>query len=295
MSGRPVRMYHPSHHVPDLAEAEEFFQRVFGRTSKRLASIATSPEAASALGYSTFTMIADVLFDSIDPARYRVAGRQAYPSVERPRLSAMGWYVDGVADFHSVMRSKGYAVLDQLDRVCDGPDVPTAAGSRMPLFFSSPADAGLRYEFVPEMPFPLDPRREAGWTVPPVTDDDPLGIVRCAEHIVVSARPERAVRFLAEVLSGEVVAQGHDVVLDSRSTSVTVADATITVVESASPVTRMSTDADEYHALTWEVADLGRVRRHLRSVGVAVNEADATTIVADPATALGIPWRFRAS
>ena len=49
---------------------------------------------------------------------------------------------------------------------------------------------------------------------------------------------------------------------------------------------------DKYHAMTFKVRDLDRVATHLAASGVAVAARDDTTIVADPATALGVPWRF---
>ena len=35
-----TRMFHPSHRVPSLDDAEDFYRRVFGRSSTRLSAIA---------------------------------------------------------------------------------------------------------------------------------------------------------------------------------------------------------------------------------------------------------------
>lgn len=81
---RVTMMYHPSHHVLDLGDAELWFERVFGRTSTSI--IAVLGEAPAGSGrrndYSTFTPINDVLFDTIDPRRYILGGVQRYPSVK---------------------------------------------------------------------------------------------------------------------------------------------------------------------------------------------------------------------
>ncbi len=289
-----MRLYHPSHHVPDLDEAEAFFARVFGRASTRLSTL--SPPGRAAPDYSTFTPIADVLFDSIDPAQYVVGGEQRYPDVERPTLKGLGWYVEGIDSLYRSLREHGFAVVDQLDRAAVGEGPPTAAGSSMPLFFTTPEDAGLRHEFLPTIPFPLDPRLDEGWTLPPVSEDDPLGIVRCAWHTVLTDRPERALRLVVDVLGGTVVHEGHDEVLGAATTSVKVADAVLRYAEPAagSPVRDRlaATAGDVYHSITWQVVDLDRVERHLTGQGVGIALRTEDLLVADAETAFGVPWGF---
>ena len=287
-------LYHPSHHVTSLRHAEEFFERVFGRPSTPLSALGhTSPES----DYSTFTPIADVLFDSIDPQRYRVGGVQRYPSIDRPALKGLGWYVPDTGALFRSLQERGFGVVDQLDRAARGDDPPTAAGSPMPLFFTTPEDAGLRYEFVPTFPFPLDPRLEHGWTLPPESEHDPLGIVRCAHHTVLSSQPARALRLVVDVLGGEVVHEGHDEVLEATVTSVHLADAVLRVAvpdggSAAQAELRADEPNDRYHSLTWQVVDLDRVEGHLRSEGVGIAARTETTLVAEAGTALGIPWGF---
>lgn len=287
-------LYHPSHHVTSLAEAEEFFARVFGRASTRLSTLTgASPER----DYSTFTPIADVLFDSIDPQRYVVAGERRYPSVERPTLKGLGWYVHDTTGVFRSLREHGFTVVDQLDRPAQGDEPPTAAGARMPLFFTTADGAGLRHEFVPQFPFPLDPRLDEGWALPPVSGDDPLGIVRCAHHTVLTVRPDRALRLLVDVLGGRVVHSGRDRA-DAADTSVVhLADTVLQLVRpdegrAAHEVAAAAAPGDSYRSLTWEVIDLDRVERHLRAEGVGIAARTETSLVVDRDTALGIPWGF---
>ena len=77
---RVTMMYHPSHHVPDLGEAERWFADVFGRPSTNLAELrrGAPPRPGYPSDYSTFTFIGDVLFDTIDPKRYVLLGVQRY-------------------------------------------------------------------------------------------------------------------------------------------------------------------------------------------------------------------------
>ena len=308
MSGfRFAGLYHPSHHVPDLDEAEAFFERVFGRTSTRLASLSarsSAPRDGFSNDYCTFTPIADVLFDCIDPARYLVEGRRPYEPVTEPSLRGLGWYVEGIAGLHTALRAAGLTVVDQLDRVVDGDDPPTAAGSSMPLLFTTPADAGLRHELLPPIPFALDHRQADGWTLGPPAPDDPLGVVGCAHHTVTTRRPERARRLLVDVFGGTVIHEGHDELLDATATYVRLAD---TVIELAVPTSagagagaadradqRADDGAagDDYGSIAWEVVDLARAEAHLVAEGVGIAARTDRAILTVPATGLGIAWRF---
>lgn len=292
-------MYHPSHHVPDLAEAEGFFERVFGRPSRPLASLGGGKPAREGYpnDYSTFTPISDVLFDTIDPKRYVLLGVQRYATVVQPHLKGFGWYFEGMTELYRELRRHGIRITSQVDEPAEGDDPPTAAGSTMPLFFSLPEDAGLRYEFFPAIPFPLDPRIAPGWTVPPVSADDPLGIERCSHHTVLTGRPERALRLVVDILGGTVIHEGRNELRGTTSTYVHLADSILEYavpdVDTAAHQDWSQDDPnDTYHSVTWKVADLGRAERHLEAQGVRIQVRSDDTIVTDPTTSLGVPWGF---
>lgn len=298
-SFRVTRLYHPSHHVTSLAEGEAWFERVFGRSSRPMAEMTRGAPASPGYptDYSTFTPISDVLFDMIDPERYVLNGVQHYPSVHRPHLKGFGWYVDGVADAYRALRGLGVAMVGQLGESAEGEDPPTAPGSPMPIFFTVPESAGLRYEFLPQIPFPLDHRLADGWTVPPPAPDDPLGIERCSHHTVLTDRPERALRVVVDGLGGTVVHEGRDEVLGAHSTYVRLADALFQYAV-PDPDTPAHADwaagasDDTYHSLTWKVADLDKAARHLEAQGVQIRTRTEDTLVTVPETSLGIPWGF---
>jgi hypothetical protein len=295
---RATMMFHPSHHVPDLGEAEDFFRRVFGRDSIPM-TILWQGKRDSGPDYSTFTPISDVLFDTIDPKRYVLLGEQRYPTVETPHLKALGWYVEGMTELYRELTARGIKVMSQLDELAEGDEPPHAAGAAMPLFFTYPEDAGIRYEFMPPPPgvSPLDPRTQPGWTRPQASDDDPLGIVRGSHHTVLTDRPERVLRLTVEVLGGTVIGEGRDEVRGTTCTWVRLADS---VFEYAVPDEGTAAHADwavrapddTYHAITFQVLDLDRVETHLEAQGVRIALRSANTLVVDPATALGVPWGF---
>lgn len=296
---RVTMMYHPSHHVPDLDQAERWFADVFGRPSTNLAELrrGAPPRPGYPNDYSTFTFIGDVLFDTIDPKRYVLLGVQRYASVERPHLKGFGWYIEGLDVVYRRLREQGIRVVDQLDELAEGDEPPTAAGSPMTLYFSLPEDVGLRYEFFPAIPFALDPRTASDWSLPAVSDDDPLGLERCSHHTVLTGRPERALALVVDVLGGRVVGEGRDELRRTSGVSVRLGDSVLeyAVPDPGSPAHAdwaTNEPEDTYHAITWQVADLARVRRHLERHGVGIQLASEDTIVTDPATSLGIPWGF---
>lgn len=303
---RVTMMFHPSHHVTDLAEAESWFDRVFGRPSTNIARSMReiSPEEGLPApredypsDYSTFTLISDVLFDSIDPKRYVLDGKQVYRTVEEPHLKSIGWYVDGMSEAYREFGRHHFRVTDQLGEIALGEEPPTAVGRPVPLYFSLPEETGLRYEFFPSIPFPLDPRVSPGWSLPPVSAEDPLLIERCSHHTVLTDQPERALRLVVDVLDAKVVHAGRNEVLGADSIYVRLADS---ILEYAVPDEGTSAYSDwmrhrpddTYHSITWKVVDLERVLRHLESQGVGIQTQTEDMIVTEPRTSLGIPWGF---
>lgn len=293
---RALMVFRPTLHVVDLDEAEDFYLRVFGRPSTPLTSVMkTPPRPNHATDYSTFTAVSDVLIDSLAPKRYITDGIQRYPDVEQGHLRMFGWYVDGMSELYRELTRHGIRVTDSQGNIAEG-DSPPMAGP-LPHFLGLAEDTGLRYPFFPVFPFAPDPRLTPGWSVPPVSEDDPLGIERCSHHTVLTLDPERARRLVVGVLGGTVVHEGHDDVRGVTGSYVHLADA---VLQYAVPDPGSAAAADlaangphdVYHAITWKVADLERVARHLDAQGVRVVTRTDDTIVTDPATSLGVPWGF---
>lgn len=298
---RPFRvtmLNHPSHHVPDLSEAEAWFKRVFDRESISLAAILGDQPVRNdwPLDYSIFTLIGDVLVDSIDPRRYVVAGRQQYPTVTEPRLADFGWYVDGLVEAYREVRAHGFRVVNTLFELQEG-DEPTGPNSPAP-FYTLREETGLRYHFHSATHvLPGDPRAVAGWRVPPTSDDDPLGIECCSHHTVLTAEPDRALRLWVGALGGEVVHEGRDEIRRTTGTYVHLGGATLeyAVPEAGTPAHAewaKNAPDDTYYAITWKVANLQRAERHLRAQGVPIEESRGDVIVTDAQTSLGIPWGF---
>ena len=299
---RVPMMFHPSHDVLDLDDAERWYERVFGCLSMSLESMISKlpprPGSGYPANYSTFTPISDVLFDTIDPARYVIAGVQRLPSVKAPHLRLISWYIEGMDEAYRSLKRHGIRVTNQVDELVEGDEAPIEFGSDMPLMYSLPEDAGLRYAFSPPSAVSaLDRRTSPGWQGPRVSGDDPLGIECCSHHTILTNRPERGLKLHRDVLGGRIIHQGRNELLGAQSTYVHLAGSTI---EFAIPERGTAayqdwsgrSPHDTYHAITWKVADLKRAERHLRAQGVLIQSRSNETIITDPDTSLGIPWGF---
>ena len=290
--------YHSTLWVPDLDKATEFFARVFARESKLLGEYFGAGERDIVAGfprdYATFTPIAEVQLECVDPTRLLIGGVQPHESVTEPRLGSLAWFVDGVEDLWTELRRRNIRGTDMGDRVPEGDGPPLDVSSR-PIIFTLPEDAGLCYEFCVYVPH-RDPR---GYPpVPAVSPSDPLGIECCSHHTVLTKQPERALQLLVDVLGGRVIHEGHNDVLATQSTYIALADGVLEVaqpLEEGSPAMedwRKDAPQDTYSSLTWKVRDLDQVADHLEAAKVGLRAHTDTMIVTDPADSLGVAWGF---
>jgi hypothetical protein len=292
------RLYHSTHLVPDHGEANTFFARVFGRESKRLAEYLGGGRRDVAprypIDYATFTPIAEVLVECINPALLIVDGVQPYESVTEPHLYGIAWFVDGIEDLWAELRRRGIRGTDNRNALPEG-EGPPLDPSMTPIIFTVRADTGLRYEFCVYLPR-RDPRGDP--PVPALSPSDPLGIEGCSHHTVLTDRPERAISLLVEVLSGQVIHEERNDVLAAQSTYIALADGVFEIaqpLQDGSPVMEdweRSAPEDTYHSLTWRVRDLDQVADHLMASGIGIRAQTATMIVTNPADSLGVPWGF---
>jgi catechol 2,3-dioxygenase-like lactoylglutathione lyase family enzyme len=306
MTVRLGRIYHPSHRTPDLEPIERFFREVFGRHSLSRSSlimaglVKQAPEYPE--DYCTFTPVADLFFDSIVPEKYVWDGKQPYASVSQPYLDGYGWAVDeGMQQIWDACQASGIRLTDQWNNVVEGPVMATASFKPTPLFWTLEDDTGLRYEFYPTDSITnYDHRSVPGWTLPPVSDLDPVSIIRTSHHTVLTNDMPRATKFFVDILGGEILDERENPVWNTRSTFIRIAD---DVHELAVPIKAGSpagealakrSPLDTYYSIGFHVADLDKVVRTLERNKVGTIYRSDTAVVTDPATAIGIPWGFYA-
>ena len=143
----------------------------------------------------------------------------------------------------------------------------------------------------------MDVRRDPEWILNPMPGD-PLGIEWCSHHTILTDQLDRAEEFLVDVLHGKVIDRRKNDRLGTDSVYIGLADA---VFEYANPI-ELDTVArktwqkngrnDTYYAMTFNVADLEKVQRHLDNTNTKISSRDDTSITLDPSDALGVPWCF---
>jgi hypothetical protein len=295
-----VRLFHPTQHTPSLDATAAFFQRFFGRPTSMAEPVLKSiipPESGYPVDYCAFTSIREVCFDSLVPERFVLDGVQIYPSVQVPTLKTLGWYTEGLGDLFEHLRGKGFSLTDSMGKPMNEFQSRFPVPGGKPMFFIAAAETGLRYQFFEEGPFFFDARSGPGWLLPPVEADCPFGLEFCAHHTVLTDKPDRALKLLVDVLGGTIIDRGRNEPLRATSTFVLLADA---VFEFAAPDAGTPAHAmlaaqaplDTYHSLTWKVGDLGRVERHLASIGAGIQVLTDDMLITDPADTFGIPWGF---
>jgi catechol 2,3-dioxygenase-like lactoylglutathione lyase family enzyme len=298
---RLTYMFHPTILVPDLDETGRWYESVFGLPSIRRDAAAKfkrdKQDPNNRTDYSTFVMIRDVLLNFIDPRLFVSHGVRLFPPVDEPVLEAFGWYVEGIEDLYHALRSAGVKAVG-MGEEDTGDKPPTARQSSAIMFLTVPDDIGFQYQFIsPLFPGTLDPRMEPGWELGSRRDDDPLGIDFTSHHTTLTQNPKRLFRLFVDLLGGRVIHEGRNEALGATSTYVRLADG---VYELAEP--DVGTPAhddltaklphDCYHSITFKVANLDKVRRHLEAQDVALRADSTTMVITDPKTSDGIPFGF---
>ncbi|KIX06723.1 uncharacterized protein Z518_04699 [Rhinocladiella mackenziei CBS 650.93] len=304
MAYRIVKLYHPSHRVPSLEEADEFFNKVFGIPSVWRSALYTEPDPrypTYPTDYCIFTSIADVFFDCIDPRKYIIDGEQRYATVEKPQLNGLGWGVEGIDEIYAKVQTLGIRCTDQANRPSDPQVCPVASFKKSKLFYTEAPTSGLRYEFYPvESIGDYDHRKNPSWELKPRIGKGDLKVQFCSHHTILTGNRERAIRLYVDTLGGRVIHDERNTLRGTDSVYILLADA---VYEFATPrhsgsyaakdyETREHPEEDVYHALTWKVEDLSVVKNHLRAQGVRIIAENDEMVIVEPADGLGIPWGF---
>jgi catechol 2,3-dioxygenase-like lactoylglutathione lyase family enzyme len=296
---RVTMIHNPNHRVLDLDEAEGWLQRVFGCSSISIADVLSRVPSVRPdwpRDYSIYTLIRDVFFCSWDLTRFVIDGKRLFGTVDEPHLADFACSVEGHAEAYRQLKRHGIRATNSLGELGDGDDPPPGPNDPAP-YSTLAEETGLRYHFYPAGAFLVDPRSAPGWKLPPVSDQDPLGIERCSHHTILTKQPGRALRLFVDALGGEVVHGGRNDLLGATSIYVHIGGSTIEFALPDSDTTAhedwgKTEPNDAYHAITWKVVDLVRAERHLAAQGVRIRARSDDTIVTEPATSLGVPWGF---
>jgi catechol 2,3-dioxygenase-like lactoylglutathione lyase family enzyme len=125
----------------------------------------------------------------------------------------------------------------------------------------------------------------------------PLGLQRLAYTTVLTRDRDRAKHVYTDILGGALLHENESKLTGTANSYVLMGEGT--VVELATPAREGTIAADDqaasgeiHHAAAFKVVDLDRAEQYLTSKGIKVVERDDTTLLTDPATTHGVPFRW---
>jgi catechol 2,3-dioxygenase-like lactoylglutathione lyase family enzyme len=286
------KLFHIIHMTGDLPALEAWYDDVF--SVRR--GFMDHNYAPGLKRDASLLVLGDAVIEALSPA-FRDEGWDALPLGRfykrfGTHWHSIAWYTDDVSDLRRRCTDAGIRV------VLDGPEVHGADGPAYPPMVTHPKDTFAQLEFVQESVLErLDPRLRQDWDPDWWVHSHPLGLQRLAYTTVVTSDIDRARHIYADVLGGTPL---HDNVSELTGTANSyVLMGNETVVELATPVrdgtiaaAELAAFGNAQHAATFKVSDLDRAAKYLASKGITVTDRDELTLVTDPATTHGVPFRW---
>lgn len=299
-------MFHPTLVVDDLAEAAEWFLRVFGRRGVRWEE---KYDFSTLKGdypkeYSVFVHLADVVVDVLSPALLTLPEGKENLYPDGQGLVDIAWYTEDARYLARHLANSGVRVRNQEGELVEDGNLPASnVADDMYIFWTQPEDTGLTYEFLEMGPQHRqfysrvgDPRLNPMWTLPAARPDDPLGILRSLHHTILTTNPDRAVRLYTEVLEGRVLRHGTNRAWDADSVFIEFARSTLEFAQPRAGLvhdvfTGAPTGLDSYVGMTFEVVDTDAVARHFARHDVPFEPFDGGLSTVQDQT-MGTTWTF---
>jgi catechol 2,3-dioxygenase-like lactoylglutathione lyase family enzyme len=231
-----------------------------------------------------------------------------------PAFSVEGWDVMPLGRFYKRFGTHWHSIAWYTDdageiwRRCAGNGVRVYTEGGVPALTQPPANAAItthprdtvsQLEFI-RLRSPLterDPRLRADWDPDWWVTSHPLGLERLAYTTVLTRDLDRAKHLYTGVLGGTLLHEGTSELTGTVSSYVLMGEAT--VVELARPARDDTIAARDHaangeihHAVAFKVTDLGRAEEYLTGKGIKVLDRDDRTLITDPATTHGVPFRW---
>jgi catechol 2,3-dioxygenase-like lactoylglutathione lyase family enzyme len=286
----------------DFWRLSDWYADVFDpvEISKRHSDGKSFPTWTLEMRDASLIVIADVCFEPMSPSMF-LDGWEKMP-VGRfynkfgSHWHSIAWYVNDNLDLYRSLKDKGVRFFFN-GGSSDSARGP-AAGDAL---FTHPKDSAGAVEL---MEGPLldnevvrDPRFASGYDAGRWAREHPLGIKRLAYITLVVRDLDKAKKFYTDGLHGTMLLENDSPLTMTRSTYVAVGDHTI--VELAVPLEAdtlagrdLSKNGEIMHSVAFQVADIDNAERHLTSKGVRIAGRDDTTLLTDPETTFGAPFRF---
>jgi catechol 2,3-dioxygenase-like lactoylglutathione lyase family enzyme len=297
-------LYHVIHAGDALPPMDEWYDAVFSPRRGILDDDYFEPQKRQA----SMVAIADCMVEAMAPCK-DVVGWEGTPMGKFNARFGSHWhsiafYADDVGSLwdrlidHGVRMVKGGKPEDGIDG---------RPGEFTPIY-THPRDTITQLEFARRrprdgvrdftLPGEVDPRYLPGWSSDWWRLHHPLGVERMSYITVVTADEDRACRMFVDVLGGTHLGEARSTLTGTRD--IYVALGTQTVLQLSIPDgdgdslagAEMTRNGDALHALAFTVRDLDAAAHFLASRGVTIAARDDETLLVDPVTSFGAPFRF---
>jgi catechol 2,3-dioxygenase-like lactoylglutathione lyase family enzyme len=160
-----------------------------------------------------------------------------------------------------------------------------------------PKDTITQLEMEPPRDFRnLDPRLKPGYDPLWWRDNHPLGLHGLAYTTVITKDLDRATRIYADVLGGTVLERSNSALTGTQDVYVRLGEAVVQLslpTESDTIAGRdMSANGEMHHAAAFRVEDLDVAEKYLASKGIKTQTRNDDTILSQPDTTHGVPFRW---
>jgi catechol 2,3-dioxygenase-like lactoylglutathione lyase family enzyme len=287
-------LFHIIHVTGDLPALEAWYDDVFSVRRGFLDHSYMPGEKRDA----SLVVLGDAVIEPLAPA-FRVEGWDVMPLGKFYKRfgghwHSIAWYTDDAGEVWQRCADNGVRVYVEGGVLTDKrPPVSSA-------IMTHPRDTITQLEFMQAEGTVIaerDPRLRPGWDPEWWVTNHPLGLQRLAYTTVITRDIERARHVYADVLGGTVLHGNTSELTGTVNCYVLMGEGTI--VELASPSRDGTIAADDlaangeiHHAAAFTVVDLDRAEKYLTSKGIKVAERDEATLLTDPATTHGVPFRW---
>jgi hypothetical protein len=286
------RLFHIIHLTGDLPSLERWYDDVFSVRRGFLDHHYMEGEKRDA----SLVLLGDSVIEPLAPA-FRVDGWDVMPLGRfYKRFGAhwhsIAWYTDDAGEIWQRCTDNGIRVYVEGGQLTDVRPNPDSA------IMTHPKDTVTQLEFMrPQgMIEENDPRLQPDWDGNWWVETHPLGTPGLAYTTVLTKDRERAEKVYVDVLGGTLLHRGSSVLTGTDDTYVLMGD---TVVQLSTPnadgtiaADDLSANGEIHHSATYRVKDLDVAEEYLKSRGIVTVARDDDTILTDPRTTHGVPFRW---
>ncbi len=287
------KLFHIIHMTGDLPSLEAWYDDVFSVRRGFLDHNYMEGEKRDA----SLVVLADCVIEPLAPA-FRVEGWAEMPLGRFYRRfgnhwHSIAWYTDDAGEIWQRCTDNGVRVYIEGGVRTD--ERPPASSAIM----THPRDTIAQLEFMRREGTLLeerDPRFSPDWDPTWWATSHPLGLERLAYTTVLTRDAERARHVYADVLGGTLLHEDESELTGTRNSYVLMGD---TIIELATPArggtvaaSDMEANGEIHHAAAFRVADLDQAEKYLQSKGIETLDRDESTLLTDPATSHGVPFRW---